>query len=86
MITEEEIKVAKDCFRGRVALSMDKPENVLGRALEDLTFKGSLETIEELLKATEAVSVEDVRGLARDLFKENLISVAVVGDYSELGF
>lgn len=85
-VNEEEIKVAKDCFRGRLALSMDKPENVLGRALEDITFRGNLETTDELLKAIEVVSLEDVHNLAKDLFKENLLSVAVVGDYKELGF
>lgn len=86
VITEEEIKVAKDCFRGRLALSMDKPENVLGRALEDLTFKNTLETTEDLLRAVERVSLEDTRSLARELFRENLLSVAVVGDYEKLPF
>ncbi len=86
MVTEEEIEVAKDCFRGRLALSMDKPENVLGRALEDMTFRGKLETTEELLEAVEAVTLEDVRKLAKELFKESLLSVAVVGDYEKLPF
>ena len=86
VIKEEELMTAKDCFKGRLALSLDKPENVLGRALEDMTFRGSLETTEELLAAVDGVDVEDVRGLARDLFKEELISVAVVGDYEKLEF
>lgn len=86
VVTKEEIEIAKDCFKGRLALSLDKPENVLGRALEDMTFRGSLETTEELLNAIEAVSLADVRQLARDLFKEEFLSVAVVGDYKELKF
>lgn len=86
VVTSDEVKMAKDCFRGRLALSMDKPENVLGKALEDMTFRGDLETTDDLLKAVESVSVEDVRSLARELFKENLLSVAVVGDYQKLDF
>ncbi len=86
VVTEAELKTAKDCFKGRLALSLDKPENVLGRALDDITFRGKLETTEELLEAIETITVSDVRELAKSLFKDELISVAVVGDYKSLPF
>jgi predicted Zn-dependent peptidase len=86
VITEEEIKVAKDCFRGRLALAMDKPENVLGEALDDITFRGHLMSPEETLEKIESVSLQDVLGLAIELFKKEFLSVAVVGDYEELPF
>jgi len=86
VITEEEIKIAKDCFRGRLALAMDKPENVLGEALDDITFRGRLMSPEETLERIESVSLQEVLGLATELFKEEFLSVAVVGDYEELPF
>jgi predicted Zn-dependent peptidase len=83
-VTEDDVRVAKDCFRGRLALYYDKPEQVLGRALEDLMFVGEIEGFERLVEKVEGVSVEEVRALARDLFVPEKMSVAVVGDYEKL--
>ncbi len=85
-IKEEELKTAKDCFKGRLALGLDKPENVLGRALEDITFRGKLETVEEVLEAVDRVSLLEVHEIAKELFGEDRMSVAVVGDYKKLPF
>ena len=43
-------------------------------------------TPEEILRWIGEVKVEEVRALARDLFKKELLSVAVVADYKELPF
>lgn len=86
VITEKEIKVAKECFRGRLALAMDKPEVVLGEALDDITFRGHLMSPEETLERIESVRLSDVLELAKELFKKECLSIAVVGDYTELPF
>lgn len=86
VITEKELEVAKECYKGRLALSLDKPEEVLGRALDDVTFRGSLETVEEVLEAIDKVSLSEVHEIARELFGEDRMSVAVVGDYEKLPF
>lgn len=85
-VTKEEVVTAKETFRGRFALAFDKPEEVLGSALDDLTFRGKIMTPEEELKKIGEVTLEAVRDLARDLFKKESLSVAVVADYEELPF
>ncbi len=81
-----ELDIAKATFRGRFALAFDKPEQVLGSALWDLTFRDKIYTPEEKLESIEAVTLEDVRELARDIFKKENLSISVVGDYKKLDF
>lgn len=85
-IKDEELAIAKDCFRGRLALAFDKPEEVLGSALEDTLFREKIYSPEEILKKIEAVTMAEVRDLAAEIFKKESMSVAVVGDYKKLDF
>ncbi len=85
-IKEEELATAKDCFKGRFALDFDKPEEVLGLALEDTLFRDRIYTPEEMLEAIEAVSLKDVLSLAEEIFKRENLSAAIVADYEKLNF
>lgn len=85
-ITEDEVRVAKDTFRGRLALEFDKPEEVLGSALEDLTFREKIYSPEEMVKKVDAVSLKQVRDLASEIFRKENLSISVVGDYKKLDF
>lgn len=86
VIKEDELAMAKECFRGRMALAMDKPENVLGEALDDITFRGHLMTPEETLDRITSVTLSETLEIARELLKREYLSIAVVGDYKELPF
>jgi predicted Zn-dependent peptidase len=85
-IKAEELAVAKDCFRGRMALDYDKPETVLGSALEDSLFQEKIYSPEEVIERVEKVSLREVQDLAREIFKKENLSIAVVGDYKKLDF
>ncbi len=85
-ITAEEVTTAKDTFKGRLALAFDRPEQVLGSALEDTTFRKKIHSPEEVMKKIEKVTLEEVRSIAREIFKRENLSVSVVGDYKKLDF
>jgi len=85
-IKDGELEIAKDCFRGRLALAFDKPEEVLGSALEDTLFREKIYSPEEIMEKIESVSMEDIRSLAAEIFKKENMSIAVVGDYKKLDF
>lgn len=85
-IKEDELEMAKDCFRGRLALTFDKPQEVLGSALEDSLFREKIYSPEEMIKNVEKVSLSEVRKLAAEIFKKENMSIAVVGDYKKLDF
>jgi predicted Zn-dependent peptidase len=69
-----------------MALAMDKPENVLGEALDDITFRGHLMSPEQTLERIAGVTLLETLELARELLRREFLSVAVVGDYTELLF
>ena len=85
-VRDEELAIAKDCFRGRLALAFDKPEEVLGSALEDTLFREKIYSPSEIMEKIEAVTMEDVRKLAAEIFRKENMSIAVVGDYKKLDF
>lgn len=85
-IRGEELAVAKDSFRGRLALAFDKPEEVLGSALEDTLFREKIYSPEEIMARIERVTMDEVRDLAAEIFKRENLSIAVVGDYKQFDF
>lgn len=85
-IKDEELQIAKETFRGRFALDFDKPEEVLGSALEDLTFRDKIYTPEEILAKIEKVTMKEIQEIAKEIFKPENLSVAVVGNYKSLDF
>jgi len=46
-ITDKELAMAKECYKGRVSLNFDRPEKVLGYALFDLMFENKIYSPEE---------------------------------------
>jgi len=69
-IKSEELVVAKDCFRGRMALDYDRPETVLGSALEDSLFQDKIYSPEEVIEKVEKVSLKEVQSLAAEIFRQ----------------
>lgn len=83
-IKENELKIAKDTFRGRLSLAFDRPEKVLGSALEDLMFEGKIRTPEEIMAKADAVTLAELKEVSDLIFRKENMSVAVVGDYKNL--
>lgn len=85
-ITEEELATAKETFKGRQALAFDRPEMVLGSALEDTVFRQKIYSPEEVVEKIEKVTLQEVRNIAKEIFKRENLSVSVVGNYKALDF
>jgi predicted Zn-dependent peptidase len=85
-IKQDELETAKECFRGRLALLFDKPEEVLGSALEDILFREKIYSPKEILGGIEKVSLSDIKSLAKEIFRKEHMSIAVVGNYKKLDF
>ena len=54
--------------------------------MEDTLFREKIYSPEEIIKKIEAVTMEEVRSLAAEIFRMENLSVAVVGDYKKLEF
>ena len=85
-IEENEIEIAKNTYKGRLALAFDRPENVLGNALEDLMFEGKIKSPKMVIEEIDKVTLSDIKEICNLIFKPKNLSIAVVGDYQKLDF
>jgi predicted Zn-dependent peptidase len=78
-ITEEELVRAKDNVKGRTVLSMESTLARMNRLGSSVLMGVPLLTLDEIVAAIEAVTLEDVTSLARELFDPTRMSAAGVG-------
>jgi predicted Zn-dependent peptidase len=78
-ITEEELVRAKDNVKGRTVLSMESTLARMNRLGSSVLMGVPLLTLDEIVAAIDAVSLEDVSVLARELFDPSRMSAAGVG-------
>ena len=78
-ITADELERARESVKGRTTLSMESTSARMNRLGSSLLMGVPLMTLDELLAATDAVTLEDVNELAAALFDPARMSAAGVG-------
>ncbi|MFL5194237.1 MAG: M16 family metallopeptidase, partial [Microvirga sp.] len=75
-VTEEELDRARDNVKGRTVLSMESTLTRMNRLGSSLLMGVPILTVDELLASFDAVTMEDVMTLARELFAPDRLSAA----------
>jgi predicted Zn-dependent peptidase len=78
-VSDEELERAKENVKGRTVLSMEATIARMNRLGGALLMGVPLLTIDETIAAIEAVSLDDVTELARELYAPERLSAAAVG-------
>ena len=78
-----ELQKAKDCLTGRLTLSLESNSALAQYLAGQLTLKGEWETPSELVKKIKAVSVADIKRLAKETFRNDKLNLAVIGPFKE---
>ena len=78
-VTESELDRARESVKGRTTLSMESTSARMNRLGSSLLTGVPLLTLDELLAAVDAVTLDDVHGLAAELFDPGRMSAAGVG-------
>jgi predicted Zn-dependent peptidase len=78
-VTEEELERARDNVKGRTVLSMESTLVRMNRLGSSVLMDVPLLTVDEVLAAFDAVTLDDVNGLAQDLWQPERMSAAGVG-------
>jgi predicted Zn-dependent peptidase len=78
-VTEEELERARENSKGRTVLSMESTLARMNRLGSSLLMGVPILTLDELLEQLDAVTLEDVNALARELFRPDQMSAAGVG-------
>lgn len=80
-VTQAELQKAKEMERGRVALRSESTNFLAEHFGVKFILDRELETFEEYLKKIDAVSLEDVQNVARELFKKERYNLQVIGPF-----
>ena len=82
-ITQKELQKAKDYVKGSTSLSLDSSDSQASfYAVQELLEK-DISTPEEKFKKIDAVSVDDIKKVAEDIFLPERLNLAVIGPFEE---
>ncbi len=85
-IKKEELLKVKEMIKGRLMLSMEDSMNIASFFGTKKILQNKIETPEEIIKKIEAVTVDEIVELAKDIFKPEKLNFAMIGPFEEKNF
>ncbi len=82
-ITPEELERAKGHIKGNLVLSLEDSGSRMTRLGKAEICQGEILSLDELLRRIDAVTADDVRRLAKDLFGKRQLVVTAIGPFGE---
>ena len=82
-VPAEELEKARGYAKGRFVLRLESPQGTIQYGLRREVLEGEIEDPDDLLRQLDAVTVEDVQRVARDLFEGKRLYLAVVGPFDD---
>jgi len=84
-VTEEELKRAKENWKGRMELALEDSYRVASFYAAQELFEKEIKTSEGILEEADRVTAEDVQRVAKDIFVNQKLNLAVVGPFKNEG-
>lgn len=81
LVTEKELKKAKEYLKGRTTLFLEDNQARLDWFLEQAAFKRNIKTPADVFKQIDLVTAKQVQDIAQDLFQAKKMSLAIIGPY-----
>jgi predicted Zn-dependent peptidase len=82
-VPADELEKARSLAKGRFVLSTESPQGVIMFGLRREVLEGGAVEPAELLAALDAVTVEDVHRVGRDLIARDKLHLAVIGPFDD---
>ena len=80
-VSQDELKKTKDFLRGKIVIGMESSDaRAMFYSTQEL-LKNKIFTVEEIIKGIEKVTSEDIMRVAKDIFKEEKLNLAIIGPY-----
>lgn len=77
----EELTKAKEYIKGKLAMGFEGSDDVVEYVVTQETLFGKVTTLEEKRKQIERVTAEDILRVAKDIFKNSKLNLAVIGPH-----
>jgi predicted Zn-dependent peptidase len=81
LVPAEELERVKDMIRGRLVIQTEASDNVANWYAKQAVMKEAIMTPEDYIKAISAVTAEDIRRVATDIFTNKGLNLAIIGPY-----
>jgi len=78
-VAPEELRRAQDNLKGNLMLSLESTASRMTKLARDEMYFGRSFSPDELLAAVDAVTTEDVQGVAREFFQPQLLGATLLG-------
>lgn len=78
-VADDELRRAKDHLKGSLMLSLESTSSRMSQLARQEMYFGRHFSMDEILAAIEAVSIEDIQRIARDLFRDGATTATIVG-------
>src|ERR671916_2512791 len=82
-VPEDELRRTKELRKGRLLMGLEDSRSVAGWIGSQEATYGEIKTPEQVMERIEAVTAEEVQELSRELFRDERLSLAVVGPYDD---
>jgi len=82
-ITDEELEKVKEYIIGNMKLSLEATDDIANFFGSQELLKKKIESIEEKAQAIRKVSKKDIQVLAKDIFKNSNLNLALVGPFKD---
>lgn len=82
-ITEAEITRTKEMIKGWLVLSLEDSSSIASFVGGKMLMEKTIETPEEVVKQIDAVTKEQIVAVAKDIFTEDRLNLAVIGPFKE---
>ncbi len=82
-VRDDELRKAKDFYKGSLALRLEDTLNLALRNGEHMVLTGKIVPVDEVLERIEAVTAQDISEVASDLFKKENLRLAAVGPFEK---
>lgn len=83
-VSEKELKRVKDMFKGRMAIFQESSDNVASWYGRNIILRNDAITPDESIKKVLAVKASDIQRVAREIFVDRGLNLAVIGPYEKL--
>jgi predicted Zn-dependent peptidase len=83
LVGRVELKRAKDLIKGRTVINFEASDNVANWYAQKAILKENLLTPEEYFAKIDKVKAEDIRRVAKDIFKDEKLNLAVIGPFQD---
>jgi predicted Zn-dependent peptidase len=80
-VTEPELNRARELSKGRMLLRMEDSRAVSGWMGSQELLMGEVKTVDEIVERLDAVTLDDIQGVASELIRQDYLNLAVVGPF-----